>query len=242
MSDYVYRPPALQYWLQNRQPKRPPVVHETSGALIAGTGTIAGVADHIGGAVIRAPLVAFGIRRISRTRLAIESQPMPVRQPIIFHDAAGTLTGPGSALAGVANRTHVHTSTGALNGPGADLDGTAAHTGGGGATHTTSGALQAAGSTLAGTANRTHVHTSTGTLTGPGSVLVGTAARFRLHAAASTLTGPGAVLAGVALHGVIAPGTASASDRGLAGAAISDRAAGAVASDRGLGTAGLSER
>jgi hypothetical protein len=267
--------------------------HSTTGALTAGTGALAGTAERSAGAVthtttgaltgpgaviagtaahfirvIRAPLQASIVRKkASRTAIAVDFQ--PYKQPVVYHDASGALTGPGSVLAGTANRTHLHPTTGVLVGPGADLDGTATHSAPGGS-HATSGALTGAGATLSGTATHRTLHATSGALAGPGAslagtavhrtlhatsgalagsgaVLVGTAAHFTRHATASTLVGPGASLAGVATRldpgAVPGPGKATPSDRLINGSATpSDRAASAAPSDRGLGSAGLSER
>ena len=112
-----------------------------------------------------------------------------------IHAATGALTGPGAAVAGTAARERIHAATGALTGPGATVSGSAERTGSA-VTHDASGALTGPGAAVAGTAARERIHAATGALTGAGAAVAGTAARERIHAATGALQGPGAAVAG----------------------------------------------
>jgi hypothetical protein len=103
----------------------------------------------------------------------------------LTHTNTGTLTGPGSTIAGTAAHVAKHATSGALTGQGSSISGTAAHK----SNHPTSGALTGSGSSIAGTAARTRVHATSGALTGAGSAIAGTAARTRVHATSGALTG-----------------------------------------------------
>jgi hypothetical protein len=115
------------------------------------------------------------------------------------HPSTGTITGPGAVIIGAATRFRAHPSTGAIVGPGAVIAGTAVHTAPG--AHSATGALVGQGSTIAGSAAHIGAHPSTGTLVGPGSVISGAALRtpaLVTHTATGALVGPGAVISGTA--------------------------------------------
>ena len=112
----------------------------------------------------------------------------------VTHAATGSLTGPGSTVAGTAARERIHAATGALTGPGAAVAGTAARE----RIHAATGALTGAGAAVAGTAARERIHAATGALQGPGAAVAGTSARAHLHEASGALSGPGATVEGTA--------------------------------------------
>jgi hypothetical protein len=125
-----------------------PVTHACTGALTAGTGALAGTAQH-------------KAKHTTTGALTGVSALVGTAQHKAKHTTTGALTGV-NALAGVASSKTTRPSTGALTAGTGALAGTAQHR----PKHTTTGALVGA-SALAGTARRFRAHANTGALPDP---------------------------------------------------------------------------
>lgn len=126
------------------------------------------------------------------------------------HPTSGTLTGPGSTVAGTAAHIAKHATSGVLTGQGSTVAGTASNF----TPHATSGVLVGQGAVVSGAAERTGSaisHATSGALTGQGASVVGTAAHVAKHATSGALVGQGAQIVGAA------SGSASVVEPPLAG-------------------------
>lgn len=127
----------------------------------------------------------------------------------LTHATTGSLTGPGSTIAGSANHLLLHTTSGDLSGPGAAIVGTATTF----TAHSTSGDLPGQTATITGAADREPLvvpHVASGDIVGPGSTINGSATRFREFATSGDLPGQTATVVGAADHeALIIPHVAS---------------------------------
>ncbi len=159
--------------------------HTASGALTAGSATIAGTASRKGnhsasGALVAGSAVVAG----TANRFAV-------------HTSSGALAAGAAAVAGVSSRTHVHSAIGALIADAAQVAGSASRTPAGSG-HTGSGSLVAGAAVIAGSASRVGNHAATGALVAGSAAISGSATHLLLHTSTGALVGSAAVIAGSA--------------------------------------------
>lgn len=154
--------------------------HAATGALVAGSATIAGTALH--------PHASTGALSASAATIA------GTAAHLTLHTSSGALIAGAATIAGTA--LHPHAATGAMVAGSATIAGTAARSTAG--THAANGALTADAATIAGSAAHLTLHAATGALVAGAAQLLGAGLHVTVHTSSGALVAGSASIAGAA--------------------------------------------